>query len=396
MADPTSSLPANSVFITGMQGKITRSDVFVTRHPCPLKTDGILFTHVNVKPNNMSKEKWEYLNSLPFGALIFGPSDDEMLSLPQQTAEGDLDGDLYHAFWDENIIDCLLDAKLDNLLDDTKEEAEYQEFDPGNNNVVIGIEEVREVYPNPYKEVLIQNENGETEIKHQVDAITNHRRKGGKIEIEFLWESGKRSWESLTERIENNHEIILEYARKKELLGKPGWKSSEIRKRVRDVGIMKIVSHKKTRLGFEFEVMWEDGEVTTVTEEKLVVKNDINDHDNILLFKYAIEKGIMKHWTESYRYEYGENWFQRAINIAKSPVKMYNDHRFVTHMWSCMDKARKEGKKQNAKLFGLAYKQAIDLPKHGGKVALDHVLAFGVDAPNKRARVKSTFKEYIL
>ncbi len=395
MADPTSSLPANSVFITGMKGKIIRSDVFVTRHPCPLKTDGILFLHVNAKPNDMSQDKWDYLRSLPFGALIFGPSDDAILSLPEQTAEGDLDGDLYHAFWDEVIIDCLLDVKLHSLLqnqlDNTQGEARDQnhaEFDLGRNEEVIEIEEGREVYPNQYKKVLLRNENGETIEKYVVEKITNHRGKGRNIEIEFLWESGKRTWERLREHIENNHEIILEYAREKRLLGQPGWKSAEIRKYVREVEIMKIVSHKKTRLGLEFEVMWEDEEVTTIPEKELVVKDDINDHDNILLFEYAIEKGIMKAWTKSYRDEYGEYWFQRAVNIAKSPVKMYNDHRFVSLMWSLMNKERKEGNMQNAELFGLAYKQAIDLPKHGGKVALDHDLA--------RAKVKSTFKHYIL
>ncbi len=92
----------------------------------------------------------------------------------------------------------------------------------------------------------------------------------------------------------------------------------------------------------------------------------------------------MKEWTKSFRDEYRKNWFQRAVNISTRPVKMYYDHRFVTEMWSCMDKERNKGNMQNAELFGKAYKEAIDLPKHGGKVALDHDLA-------RRAKVKSTF-----
>jgi hypothetical protein len=125
MADPTNKLPSNTVFVTGMSG-VEVDEIFVTRSPCMEAEDGRVIKVVRTKPDDMESAEWEFLQSLSFGALIFGnprPGDRAMPELiaggdldgdlyfdramPELIAGGDLDGDLYFVCWDKAILDEL-------------------------------------------------------------------------------------------------------------------------------------------------------------------------------------------------------------------------------------------------------------------------------------------------
>lgn len=95
VADPFASLPPGSVFAPGISG----SRLFVTRFPCVKPSDGRLLPLVTSRPQSMLQSQWEWLGRLPFGTLVFSVRGQR--PLPEICGDGDLDGDLYFACWDE-------------------------------------------------------------------------------------------------------------------------------------------------------------------------------------------------------------------------------------------------------------------------------------------------------
>jgi hypothetical protein len=149
MADPTNKLPSNTVFVTGMSG-VEVDEIFVTRSPCMEAEDGRVIEVVKTKPDDMESAEWEFLQSLTFGALIFGnprPGDRAMPELiaggdldgdlyfdratPELIAGGDLDGDLYFVCWDQAILDDFhpIPITRDELVQTVEEvkEAQYDQ-----------------------------------------------------------------------------------------------------------------------------------------------------------------------------------------------------------------------------------------------------------------------------
>ncbi|KAL3778522.1 hypothetical protein ACHAW5_005648 [Stephanodiscus triporus] len=103
MADPTNKLPPNSLFVTGMTGS-NIDELFIARSPSLLATDGRVIKLVKTKPDEMENDDWDFLQSLTFGAVIFGNPKTGNRPLPELIAGGDLDGDLYFTCWDETIV----------------------------------------------------------------------------------------------------------------------------------------------------------------------------------------------------------------------------------------------------------------------------------------------------
>lgn len=102
LADPTDSLPAGHIFVTGLP-QLTKA--FVAGNPCVAPGDGNVFPVVSRRPRGMSSEAWEWLRALPFGGLIFSSKGDQ--PLPALCAQGDLDGDLYFVCWSEDLLEGL-------------------------------------------------------------------------------------------------------------------------------------------------------------------------------------------------------------------------------------------------------------------------------------------------
>jgi hypothetical protein len=76
VADPTEEIPAGFLFVTGLNNKNNkhpRSDkVFITRYPCLEASDAKIFALLVAKPCRVSQAYWEWLQELPFGAVVFG------------------------------------------------------------------------------------------------------------------------------------------------------------------------------------------------------------------------------------------------------------------------------------------------------------------------------------
>jgi len=117
VADPTGNIPSNSVFITG----ISNADhfpaiIFITRSPCIKASDGRRIKVVTKKPASMTNEDYQWLNSLPFGAVIFGFPEPGCKPIPELIADGDLDGDRYFCCWDKTIMHHIEADLVTNVL----------------------------------------------------------------------------------------------------------------------------------------------------------------------------------------------------------------------------------------------------------------------------------------
>jgi hypothetical protein len=105
VADPTRSLPPNTVFLTGVRdGDISVDKIFVTRSPCLEPEDGRLISVITTKPDGMSQVDWDWLSNFTFGAIIFANPSAGERPLPEIIADGDLDGDLYFVCWDKALM----------------------------------------------------------------------------------------------------------------------------------------------------------------------------------------------------------------------------------------------------------------------------------------------------
>ena len=105
VADPTGKIPPNFLFITGMRNNDLLGDsIFITRSPVIKASDGHMVQVLRRRPESMTEDEYEWLQKLPFGAVIFGFPGEGMLSMPERIANGDLDGDRYFVCWEKEIL----------------------------------------------------------------------------------------------------------------------------------------------------------------------------------------------------------------------------------------------------------------------------------------------------
>ena len=112
--DASDGLPPGHIFVTGLLPALLetgRREVFITRSPCIKRAAGRLLPTVLHKPEAMLHSHWEWLNALPFGAVIFSTAG-EGPPLPERGMSGDLDGDLYLVCWDAAICESVRPVPL--------------------------------------------------------------------------------------------------------------------------------------------------------------------------------------------------------------------------------------------------------------------------------------------
>ena len=97
--------------------------------------DGRIIEIVRSKPHGMSSDIWNWLESLHFGALIFGNPRSGQKPLPEVIAAGDLDGDLYFICWDTILFSKIIpapitDQELSAMATAPKKTANERRHDP--------------------------------------------------------------------------------------------------------------------------------------------------------------------------------------------------------------------------------------------------------------------------
>ena len=126
VADCTNAIPSGTVYFSGFrniqnfQSALHRKAVFVCRHPCVERADARRLTILTDRPVGMSKAQWDFLETMPFGLIMFGFTVGRC-AIPPQIASGDLDGDLYFVSWDQRLIDLdLIPVSIDACEDQTE------------------------------------------------------------------------------------------------------------------------------------------------------------------------------------------------------------------------------------------------------------------------------------
>lgn len=135
VADPTYAIPAGFVFVTGFSNVSTpNGQIFVTRSPCAKASDARMIPMVRSKPDEMAQLDWDWLNSLPFGAIIFANPKKGIEPLPAQIASGDLDGDRYFILWDRAILQQVkTDPIVENAIVEEEDGNEKNDKKPNHN-----------------------------------------------------------------------------------------------------------------------------------------------------------------------------------------------------------------------------------------------------------------------
>mmetsp|Transcript_28545 Transcript_28545/g.66326 ORF Transcript_28545/g.66326 Transcript_28545/m.66326 type:complete len:126 (+) Transcript_28545:221-598(+) len=77
--------------------------MFVTRYPCLNPQDGGVLPVLCSRPPDMFTQDWHWLQSLPFGAIVF-PGPKGNIPLPKTVVHGNLGGDLYLVLWDDDVL----------------------------------------------------------------------------------------------------------------------------------------------------------------------------------------------------------------------------------------------------------------------------------------------------
>ena len=131
-SDPTHAIPHDCMFVTGCRqgvdaggGFITKM-FFVTRSPCIDPEDGRVLEQLTCRPAGMSPQDWDWLLSLPFGAILFPDAPAGMKPMPTLIANGDLDGDLYFVCWDRKVLASLQDAGVVKAVGMNKTQVQSQ------------------------------------------------------------------------------------------------------------------------------------------------------------------------------------------------------------------------------------------------------------------------------
>mmetsp|Transcript_63294 Transcript_63294/g.74096 ORF Transcript_63294/g.74096 Transcript_63294/m.74096 type:complete len:445 (+) Transcript_63294:2-1336(+) len=378
VSDCTSSLPEGSVFLTGFgSSKQVSHHVFVTRFPCTEQKDGLLLPVISEKPSAMSEENWNFICNMHFGLIMFAsPLDQGDMSLPEQIACGDLDGDTYFVCWNSEIISNMTSSSYKESDEDSS--VDLTEEDECNLlkaaiNTNFGGKMCDATVVEKTKEGSYLVKSGELEKHMSYDEITeereilvdicSHRGKGKSIEIEILWGNEVKSWKKMHQIKNEMPNEVAEYARKKNLLCQKGWEWANTY--VRNSEIVEIRDHRKESSLVEVEVLYDDGDL---------VWEPAKDIDVDILALYVQLKNINLNkkdwmWLKSAICEAKRNWFG-VVQDHVCNVEYLSEHsKFVKKLCGKFKKRGDITNKDSIK-FGRAYKHALEIIKHGGRVSL--------------------------
>jgi len=379
VCDFTGCLPEGTIFLSGFGVGGVSKEIFISCCLCTEINDGKVLKLVTEQPKAMSDANWELLSTMKFGIVVFASPDDPLAkTMPEQMADGDLDGDWYFVCWNLEILQSIDHNRLIHSKSIAEEE-ESNEFickdaeDPLINATFKWKNQEALIYarcPDGAYWVKIGTESKmltkeEIQVENQlqfVDKIMTHTGSGKKCEIEVLWGNTVVTQELLCEKKEEMSEMLVDYAVKNDLLGERDW--AWCKKLIRDSVPVKIENHRGHDESIEFEVRFDDGDIIWKQRE---------DIDRDLLVAYASEQGILEEpewqWLKSEMEIADKNWFDVAQN-QMADANLLRDH---SNMLKILHKEHAKIQDVNdtdSRYFGHAYKQATDLHKHSGHVRL--------------------------
>merc|ERR1712238_315349 len=392
VADPTDALPEGTVFVTGFGVECPDRDILITRFPCTEKSDGRILSAISSRPKKMNEEDWKMLCSMHFGMLIFAtPNDPGVKSIPETIADGDLDGDPYFICWDSDIVSCIKVASTtesEQLLKNSDTSVKHDpilgfKFRHKDSKGDLQDAKVIKAEVEGYYTVEITGQ--QISMTHEeimdgrgfIEKITNHRRKGRGLEVYVVYCDGVNEWTELDNILKKEvPELLTEYAINHDLQKDFGW--GWIERHMQDAGVTDIISHRAKGKLLEIKELYDDG--TTHWASMGSIKKDGDDEEKDKLFEYAKEKNLLNRqgftWLKVYSNQKVKAWFENLQNHMADVTKKYDHNRLTTMLFSAYKKMHeKKGiNDDDTVALGRAFKQSLDIQKHGGKVKVPYYL----------------------
>lgn len=346
----------------------------------------------------MTHENWNFLQSIPFGIVVFGQSSTE-IPLPVRVNDGDLDGDPYHLLWHKDMVEDLILAQQDdhhytNSVQTTQTNWYYGE---GPNNID-DCEDVRnnncEVVKNDNCEVVRNYDCDhipEDDDRDYVMGIINDRNERGKHEVLVRWKKRHtgviiEQWHSHAEMKDKAYFEMAEYARTnifndedlkpKNTLRKWNWAKKEIH----DSVALYIQSHEAAAEEDDtiLNVQYDDGIPAPATV------GEMKEDEPEMLFTYAEKKNILIEWREQYLAYRGENWFEEAQDYAAELKLLYHQAEMKERLHRLLKELIEHHEYEDAEHVSQAFKESLDFRKHGTKIKLPFHLITKLPKPLQR------------
>jgi RNA dependent RNA polymerase len=385
VVDPTGKLPPGTIFVSGCgvveeengmsPRKMWTDSIFITRFPCTSPRDGIVVDAVRSQPSQMSLDEWNFLKELPFGLVVFSTTGD----LPARTADGDLDGDLYLILFDDELLKCIdrQASTREQCLDGSDEQDELIGSELLLDNQMAVVAHKKEGKPNTYivsvgselremtKEEILAGD------KDYAIEVLAHRGTGRNVQVELKWSDGSRQWAWLADYKVQLDVILTEYAKANDLLDKAAWRFFK-KFALDETTPIYIHKHRENPLEVgmvEVLLHFDDGSQKWTSVEQ--VPEDGKD----LLAAYATENGLVEEqeWrvVRNYIESQNDSWFERTQCFMADLHMLRNYDRLTTVLHTTFKKALREGWDiRVCEELGQAFKDSINIRKHGGKVAL--------------------------
>ena len=374
-------IPEGKVFVTGGAGMLGgRRKIALTRIPCTGSDDIKMLEVVYRKPRKMSKADWAHINSLSFGAIMFGsPTNATDKSLPELINNSDLDGDHFCVIWDRAIVSHVQTGQQ------VFKNAQSSDAKLADSDECIGIQRSINIYGEAHEGIVTSKLNdGRYIVKsghHEntmtreeildgrsfISEVVGHKGRGLRSEVQVLWENETKSWQSFQTIKNDVPDILADYALTNDLLKEPKWRWARDYCHVAE--IVEISKHKFTNSKVQFEVVF-DGALKTEWK-------DPEDIDALLLEEYveqnylAIESTF---WQDTRRciQDGKADWFAQVQKVLPNVRLMVDFDRFkkkLHRLWR--EKVSTSGVNDSDTIaLGSAFKQALVIQKHGGRVSL--------------------------
>ena len=380
VADPTEALPPGHVFVTGFGvGPASRNDrVFMTRSPCTEQGDARLLPVVRSKPATMSDDDWSFLSELHFGLVIFAHPEEGEMSIPEQLAMGDCDGDKYYVLWDPELLSTMVEPALVTMEPIEKDDLIGVTFTTNVNgstrlatvvskrgglySVSISIGAGHCLQKDFSREDILQD-------REFINRIESHRGSDRSIEVKIVWSNGKSSWQRLTGRLRKEaSEVLTDYAISQDLLETSGWEWVNTEEFIEHVLPEKVIGHQGKGKNTKLHVLWMD---KTDTWEPLF---QMQNED--IVADYAKENGLLGRkefaWARAHQ---KRSWFANVQEILCDGKRLVELDSLRTTLYNRFQKmAKSGGTRYDVEVLGRAYKQSSDIGKHGGEVELPYHL----------------------
>ena len=390
VADPTGGqIPKGCIFVAGF-GVLDGSsppdrvqDVFVSRTPATEPKDGQVLPRLESKPAGMSVSNWNFLRDLPFGAIVFGRSEENQIPIPNLIANGDLDGDSYFVMWDREVLSHInvpsSEVEVpDEVVDDPNIGRWFHEWE-GSKSTQWKVERQLsksayeasslDGHKKIYKEISKEDLNNKHDL---VVAVMGHEGKGAYTRVKLRFESGSEKSYYLTEKRDEIPNLLHNYASENQLLGENGWKGIDALLED-DNTIVEVLAHKHTSNLVELKVLYEHGESQWLKSIDLEPE-ELEMDDPLLIYCENLDLLKLREfaWIRKNESRAKKMWFKNTQELLADANRHRAYDRLTKKLHLLFEKSHKENgpSDQDTIALGRAYKLSNDLFKHGGKVAV--------------------------